>query len=263
MSTTPTTPTTDDASTVSVSQHTAPTSQAVAALGQRLTHITEHLLTLVTSLSEMAGRQAAPDTTQNLARLREATLMDIQRGQADAVQLERATRRALFGTGTTQLLLPQSLGGLEHPLVRLARAYRAAFDAHGVALLLLADDQALMPGEASGLVERAAQAAKLLGRLTDLIYHERGLGSVAHLCENVGMLENQADALYRSAVGALFSANGATGVTSTAASAQEQAQTRWTAERAWRFHLLCALEALTDRCEDIADELMLVDYALT
>jgi hypothetical protein len=254
-------PTSDDASPVSYSQRTDASNQAVAALGQRLMHITERLLTLVTSLSEMAGRQPTPDMTNSLADLREAMLMDIQRGQADAVQLERATRRALFGTGTTQLLLPQTLGGLEHPLVRLAHAYRAAFDAQGVALLLLADDQALMPSEARGLVDRAAQAARLLGRLTNLIYHGRGLGSVAHLCENVGMLENQADALYRSAVSALFGSHGPHGVTPLN-DAHERVETRWTAERAWRFHLLCALEALTDRCEDIADELMLVDYAL-
>lgn len=258
----PTTPTTNDTTSVRFSQRADETSQAVAALGQRLAQITERLLTLVTSLSEMAGKQPAPDTADNLTRLRETTLMDIQRGQAEAIQLERATRRALFGAGTTQLLLPPTLGGLEHPLVRLARAYRAAFDAHGVALLLT-DDGAPIPSEARGLVERAAQAARLLGKLTDLIYHGRGLGTVAHLCEHVGALENQADALYRSAVSALFSASGAPGVTPRTNGANEQVETRWTAERAWRFHLLCALEALTDRCEDIADELMLVDYALT
>ena len=92
----PTTPTTDDTTPVRFSQRAAETSQAVVALGQRLAQITERLLTLVTSLSEMAGRQPAPETSDNLTRLRETTLMDIQRGQAEAIQLERTTRRALF-----------------------------------------------------------------------------------------------------------------------------------------------------------------------
>jgi hypothetical protein len=256
----PPTPTTDDAAPIKFSQHTDVTSQAVTSLGQRLGQITEHLLMLVISLSEAAERRPTLGMTSDLPHLRETTLLDIQRGQAEATQLERATRRALFGTETPQPQIPQTLGGLEHPLVRLARAYRAAFDAHGVALLLLADDEARIPDEARGLVERATQAARLLGRLTDLIYRSRGLGSVAHLCENIGLLENQADALYRSAVSALFSTGGGNGAPGATTS---QEQTRWTAERAWRFHLLCALEALTDRCEDIADELMLVDYALT
>lgn len=261
----PPTPDSYDSSSMPLSQHIDATSQTVIALGQRLTQITERLHMRVIHLSAAADRGSTPQTPDDLTRQGETTLAEIQHGQAAAIQLERAAQRLLDGTETAPPLFPQPHDGLEHPLVRLAHAYRAAFDAHAVALLLM-DDRAPMPGEARGLVERAAQAARLLNKLADLIYRGRGLGTVAHLCENVGALENQADALYRSAVSALFRANGApseSGATSRANNADDQAPTRWTAERAWRFHLLCALEALTDRCEDIADELMLVDYALT
>lgn len=180
----------------------------------------------------------------------DAALRAAQAGQAEAARSERDA----FALEMVTVTRP-----LEGPLLRLTRAYRRAFDALGAACLLLASDAEAFPPDGSasatlvGLVERAAQCASALVKATNLLYTRQGLGTTAHFCAYIGDLENQADTLYRGAVSALFRLK---------ESGKEAGRRHrgWTPEHARRFRLLSALEGLSDRCEEIADELLLLDY---
>ncbi len=202
------------------------------------------LLAVVVSLAHPSSPGASPPY--------DAALHAAQIGQAEASSCEReATAEAMRATPET----------LESPLSRLAHAYRRAFDALGAACLLLGDDTVPLPPAAEPLVERASQAARQLVKVTDLIYNERGLGSTEHLCAYISELENQADVMYRGAVNALFGLKAAERVGSSTGSSR-RGRGVWTPEHTRRFHLLNALESLTDRCEEIASELLLLEYTM-
>ncbi len=77
----------------------------------------------------------------------------------------------------------------------------------------------------------------------------RRSGSIAQLAAYVGTLEGQADTLLRGFLAAPLQ-NSTHG-------RQQDAADRQNTER----HILLALEAMTDRCEDIADALLAVAHA--
>lgn len=156
---------------------------------------------------------------------------------------------------------------LDHPLAQLARGYAAAFEAVGlVGLLLGSMSDAEIPSSAPEFIALGHRAAQALVPGLDLAFGRRRLGSVAQMCEHIGALENQADALFRSATALLLGPSGRLPeVVPTAdraveeAEGAQQAAVRWTAHRATTLRLLVALEMLTDRCEDVADALLLVE----
>ncbi|HEY1388087.1 MAG TPA: hypothetical protein VGF38_06040, partial [Ktedonobacterales bacterium] len=106
----------------------------------------------------------------------------------------------LGGSGTSK---PAEL--IEHPTVQLAHAYVAALEAVGSAALLIRN---LQPDQltvgVSMFVQLAQRAAGVLSEAVGLLTGQRRLGSVANACKVIGELEDQADALFRSQIAALF-----------------------------------------------------------
>ncbi|MBF6590940.1 MAG: hypothetical protein IVW57_10495 [Ktedonobacterales bacterium] len=140
----------------------------------------------------------------------------------------------------------------DHPLVQLARAYGTAFGAVETAAQLLARAPTERPTRAAErITELAVRAAKDLRQAVNLAFGQRGLGTVQHLCDHIATLENQADALYHSAVAMYLSKCGAA-----------RPGPRWTRDDAEHIQCLAALEALTDRCEDVAEALLLAQHVL-
>lgn len=140
----------------------------------------------------------------------------------------------------------------DHSLIQLVQAYGAAFGTVEAATTSLARTPAAhMPGAAGRLVELAVRSAKGLRQAMDLAFGQQGLGTVQHLCDHIATLENQADALYHSAVATALSRPRTAGQAA-----------RWTAEDAEHIRRLATLEALTDRCEEIAEALLLAEYLL-
>lgn len=143
-------------------------------------------------------------------------------------------------------------GSGEHPMRRLAHAYEAAFQAVGVVCLLISQSSTLPSAVRSAdFVELAHSAAQSLVRAVGLVFGLRHLGSVVHWCEHVGTLEDRADVLFREAITARL-----------AIAAEAPTSETWTPRLAADLHLLSALEALTDRCEAIADALLLVTFVV-
>lgn len=170
----------------------------------------------------------------------------------------------------------------DHPLAQLGRAYAAAFEAVGLACLLLGNRPiAEIPPSAREFIELSRRAAQALVQGLDLAFGRRRLGSVAQICEHIGALENQADALFRNATAALLGprtrARGQrtqvavkteaeegtgevrTGLETVGLEEMDELEEQWTAQCAATLRLLVALEMLTDRCEDVADALLLVE----
>ncbi len=139
---------------------------------------------------------------------------------------------------------------VQHPLVRLAHTYLTAFEAVGVVSLLVFDMPlpSQMRAIAVKCVGLSLQAARELRKAVDLVFARQGLGTIANSCAHIGRLENQADAVFQTALIALFGQHN-----------REHARHEWTQEQAGMLRLLLALEALTDRCEEIAEMLLLVD----
>jgi hypothetical protein len=200
------------------------------ALARQLNEAVAALLAVVASLTHPAGSGARPPY--------DAALHAAQAGQAEAASCEREATAA--ATRVTPEAFESPLGG---------------------ACLLLTDDVVPLPPAAEPLVERASQAARQLVIITDLIFNGRGLGSTTDLCAYVGELENQADAMYRGAVSALFGLKEAERA-EPAPGGSTRGASVWTPEHIRRFRVLNALESLTDRCEEIADELLLLEYTL-
>lgn len=143
-------------------------------------------------------------------------------------------------------------GSQNHPLAQLGRAYTAALESVGLAGLLLGGVTAeKMPPSAGDFVDLAYRAANALSQALDLAFGRRRLGSVSHLCAHVGALENQADSLFRGSVGALLGGRG-----------ELRAPRQWTRDRAETLRLLMVLEVLSDRCEDIADAVLVLTCVL-
>jgi hypothetical protein len=140
----------------------------------------------------------------------------------------------------------------DHPLIQLAQAYGAAFGAVEMATQLYEPlPKAQVPNAAERLVELALKAAKGLRQAVDLAFGQQGLGTVQLLCDYIATLENQADALYHSAV-----------VIYLARRKGDGQEARWTDADAKHIQRLSALEALTDRCEEVAEALLLAEHLL-
>ncbi|GAC1457068.1 MAG: hypothetical protein PVSMB4_17130 [Ktedonobacterales bacterium] len=147
--------------------------------------------------------------------------------------------------------LPAQPDGLEgHPLIRLAQSYAAAFQAVGVACLL-AEHAATLDGDPLGprLITLACESAETLVQANRLIFGQRLLGSPVQMCGHVGKLEDQADEVFRNAIASRLGDRAAPSNGPT-----------WSQHQADELRILSALEALTDRCEDIADMLLVVAF---
>jgi len=144
-----------------------------------------------------------------------------------------------FDAAITEKTVPERA---HEPLRQLARAYLSGFEAVGAVALL--SQQTTLPVEAPQLVELAAKSARALQQLTDLVFGNRHLGSVDSTFAYVGSLENQADSLFRAGVRQLAKAS--------------SGDVTQPGDVATRYRSLVSLELLTDRCEEIAESLLLV-----
>lgn len=144
---------------------------------------------------------------------------------------------------------------IEHPTVQLAHTYVAAFETIGSVALLIGN---LQPDQltvgVSMFVQLAQRAAGVLYEAVGLLTGQRKLGSVANACKVIGGLEDQADALFRSQIAALFQRADA--------DVAAVIDGGWTEQTARMVRTFVALESLTDRCEDIADALLLAECIL-
>jgi hypothetical protein len=130
----------------------------------------------------------------------------------------------------------------DHPLTRLMVAYAEAFAAVRYAA---ACQQASPQGQAplrAQLAELAERAGRAIAQAIELVFGERRLGSLTNVCAYIGVVEGQADGLLQRGIDSLLGEGG------------------WDHRRAVELRSLLALEALTDRCEDIADALLLTHY---
>lgn len=144
----------------------------------------------------------------------------------------------------------EDAGVADHPLARLARAYAEAFEAVRYAIASLAQHpqgQGRLPAQ---LAESAERAAGALVQAIELVFGQRRFGSLSNIFAYVGAVEGQADDLLRRGIESLLGAGA------------DPATGGWDRRRADELRTLLALEALTDRCEDVADALLLVRYVL-
>lgn len=185
----------------------------------------------------------------------EALLTQVQQGVLQASQLEVWWRQA----GISSVREP-----LEPPGVQLARTYSAAFEAVGVVALLLGNlPEGRLPAStapfAALLIDLAHIAAHAVHEELDLVFGRRRLGTVTNIHAYVASLENQADDVFRARVDAVL---GNTRHVIAGSEGGEHGVGQWPQQTAQTMRLLIALEALTDRCEDIADALLFVKYVL-
>jgi hypothetical protein len=132
----------------------------------------------------------------------------------------------------------------EYPWNEISRAYAAAFTAAGMVALQTLTWSPRMVALAAELARLALRAAETLNHGVGLLLGTRLSGSIVQVCAYVGTLEGQADTVLRGYLAAPAEGYGygsAQGITNTS-SAERQ--------------VLLALEAMTDRCEDIADVLL-------
>jgi hypothetical protein len=197
--------------------------------------LTQQLVAAIAGCSDCFRPQAADG---GLAASCQAALDVVHQGTDQASRMAHA---AAAGVSSEQ-------GGDDHPLDRLARSYAEAFRAVGVACLLAKNDAtlAMSPRELS-LIGLAHDAAQVLTRAVGLIVGARRLGSLVQMCEAVGEYEDRADAVFREAVAFRLGKREA-----------ERDLPGWSRQHAAELRALSALEALTDRCEDIADILLIV-----
>jgi hypothetical protein len=170
--------------------------------------------------------------------------------RASAAQV--AVETALQGNAAALALIGAPTSGavnrsqLEHeyPWLEIGRAYAAAFTAAGFVALQASSASARMASLASELARLALRAAETLAHGVGLLLGTRQSGSLAQISAYVGTLEGQADTLLRGYLAAPPGGNGS-------------GRQRNSADR----QMLLALEAMTDRCEDIADALLAVAHA--
>jgi hypothetical protein len=168
----------------------------------------------------------------------------------DAVQYG-STEAAMLATQVNAAIAKESQDSLdtsEHPMLRFAHTFEAAFRSVAVVCLLLGAPAGLpVDPNSRDLISLAHDAAEALARAVGLVFGQRHLGSVVQWCERVGNVEDRADVVFHHAV------------TERLRKTEKSAgRATWTAEQARELHLLSALEALTDRCEEIADALLIV-----
>jgi hypothetical protein len=156
-----------------------------------------------------------------------------------------AAALALSGTATPGAV-NRSLLEHEYPWLEIGRAYAAAFTAAGFVALQASGTSSRIASLAPELARLALRAAETLAHGVGLLLGTRQSGSIAQISAYVGTLEGQADTLLRGFLAAPPGGNGS-------------GRQRKGADR----QMLLALEAMTDRCEDIADALLAVAHDST
>lgn len=207
--------------------------------------LTDELIGALTFCAECLGRETeANERTQAGAAL----FTGVSQGIARAGNVIEGLRNWYADEESEENGVVTSL--VQHPLIRLAQTYLAAFEAIGVVSLLVFDRP--LPPQLRAIAVKCVglslQAARELRKAVDLVFARQGLGTVANSCAQIGWLENQVDAVFQTALIAVFGQQ-----------SREHAVQRWTRDKAGMLRLLLALEALTDRCEEIAEMLLLVD----
>ncbi len=178
------------------------------------------------------------------------TLSSTARMEAAQATLEAA----LAGVSASLALIgsaSDSTVGNQPPLqgnawTELGHAYAAAFASAGAVALRATGQTQNLPTQAPEMARLALRAAETLAHGMGLLSGLRRSGTIAHVCEHIGALESQADSLLR----AFLTLPPAS---MTAASEGKKG----TSDDVDRY-LLAALEAMTDRCEDVADALLAV-----
>jgi hypothetical protein len=164
---------------------------------------------------------------------------------------QAAVESALQGNAAALALIGVSAEGVnrqalhhESPWIEIGRAYAAAFTAAGFVALQASGTSVRMATLSAELARLALRAAETLAHGVGLLLGTRKSGSIAQISAYVGTLEGQADTLLR---GFLASPSGGK-----RNGGQRDDAAQYSADR----QTLLALEAMTDRCEDIADALL-------
>lgn len=165
---------------------------------------------------------------------------------------QAAVETALQGNAAALALIGAAASGVanrqarpyESSWIEIGRAYAAAFTAAGFVALQTPGASSRMTALAAELARLALRAAETLAHGVGLLLGTRQSGSIAQISAYVGALEGQADTLLR---GFLASPPGGK-----RNGGQRDSAAQYSADR----QTLLALEAMTDRCEDIADALL-------
>jgi hypothetical protein len=161
---------------------------------------------------------------------------------------QAALEAALAGVSESLTLIESSADsvvGSQPPLqgnawTGIGHAYAAAFASAGFLALRAAEHPGNFPAVAYDLARLAQRAAETLAHGMGLLLGLRRSGSIAHVCEHIGSLEGQADSLMRAFL--------------TLPPAKGEGDNSKSDDMNRR--LLAAVEAMTDRCEDVADALL-------
>jgi hypothetical protein len=178
------------------------------------------------------------------------TLSPDARAEAAQATLEAA----LAGVSQSLALIGSSSDntvGMQPPLqgnawTELGHAYAAAFASAGSVVLRATGKSQNPPALAPEMARLALRAAETLAHGMGLLFGLRRSGSIAHVCAHIGSLESQADSLKRAFL------------TSPPASANAEGEGKNGRSDDVDRQLLAALEAMTDRCEEVADALLTV-----
>lgn len=222
--------------------------QAALTLARRLDDATAALLVAASNPRGAVALAAEPNSAEpNSAAALQSALHRALMGQAEAARHERDASA-------------EELDRMNCPRLRLARAYRRAFEALGVASLLLADVEAATDSARplAELVELASQVAHALVIAAELLHDGSEPRNAAQLRRYISDLEHEADVRYLDAISALYDLddpNDREGREVAATEARAGMQTAPGAH-AQEFRLLTALEALINRCEEISDALL-------
>jgi hypothetical protein len=168
-----------------------------------------------------------------------ATLEAASRGESAALKLKEP---AAEGDTASHVVFDS------HIREEVSRAYAAAFAAAGLTALRAAEHPQKFSAPAPELARLAQRAAEALAHGMGLLLGVRQSGSIAQVCAYIGSLESQTDTLLRA-----FLASPPERVGN---NAQQGDADRYSADR----QILTALEAMTDRCEDIADAFLAVAH---
>jgi hypothetical protein len=177
-------------------------------------------------------------------------------GAARARAAQAAVETALEGSSAALALIEATAEGAggnhaphhEYIWTGIGRAYAAAFTSAGLVALQIPTCSPRMTSLAPELARLALRAAETLAHGVGLLLGIRQSGSLAQVCAYIGTLEGQADTLLR---------------TFLTAPARKGRNNSWQGDphqHAADRQLLTALEAMTDRCEDIGDALLVMAH---
>lgn len=178
-----------------------------------------------------------PEATR--ARAIQATVETALQGNSAALALVEASVEGTVGGPATRH---------ESPWTEIGRAYAAAFTAAGFVALQASEGSPRITSLAPELARLALRAAETLAHGVGLLLGTRQSGSLGQVCAYIGSLESQADSFVRAFLTAPARKDGSV-------PRQEDPQ-RYAADR----QILTALEAMTDRCEDIGDALLAIAH---